>query len=52
MSCSQNDGSLLIIKYMSAPAIYWVAVRELKFRSYIGWEALVITICTHYGDLL
>ena len=30
--------------------LYWVAVKELKLRYYIG-ETLLFTIYTHYGNL-
>ena len=31
--------------------VYWVAVKELKLRYYIG-ETLLFTIYTHYGNLI
>ena len=31
--------------------VYWVAVKELKLSYYIG-ETLLLTIYTHYGNLI
>ena len=31
--------------------LYWVAVKELKLSYYIG-ETLLLTIYTHYGNLI